>query len=132
MEWLPASPVNKAAKSTGFLTSNLELARVPLYQRRREDLYARRASLQTLFNLGGGEKILESVAIIKFIPPGVSSANNLPPLDREKKKRKGKGRGKVRPPTFAYVRARQCIDIKYTLFPSLRSLAGMSSRPDKK
>lgn len=69
------------------------------------------------FQVGGG-KILESVAIIKFIPPGVPSANSF--LFSIEGKRKGKKKRKK----YALPRSRTradasiaplCIDIKYTL-----------------
>lgn len=56
---------------------------------RRDDLYARRASLQTLFNSGQEEDPRERGAIINFAPV------NLHRLDGKKKgrERKGGGRG---------------------------------------
>lgn len=60
------------------------------------------------FSTRGG--ILESVAIIKFIPPGVSSANSFPfSIGGERRKGKEKKEEKHVPPSSLYILARQCV-----------------------
>lgn len=81
VEWLQASPVNKAAKSTGFLTSNLELARVPLYPSGDATIFMPVALRYKHFSTQE-EDPRERGAIIKFIPPAPSRW----------KEKKGRGR----------------------------------------
>lgn len=96
---------------------------------RRDDLYARRASLQTLFNSGQEEDPRERGAIINFAPV------NLHRLDGKKKGRERKGgeggrEGKHGLPRLRKYPSRASINIPF--FPSIRSLTKADERMGKK